>query len=79
MTQFMDVLATGVDDGTVMAILLFYWYSLCCMSQAIGQSWDVFIHRNRKKLMENEDRIEHSTKHFTLPEHSHEAHVFLVH
>ena len=29
--------------------------------------------------MESEDRREHLTKHFTLPEHSHEAHVFLVH
>jgi hypothetical protein len=29
--------------------------------------------------MESEDRREHLKKHFTLPEHSPEGHVFLVH
>ena len=46
--DFLVLWERGRDDGRVMVILLFYWFSLCCRSQVIGPSWDVFIHRNRK-------------------------------
>ena len=53
--HFLVLWARGVDAGIVKVILFFDWFSLCCRSQAIGQSWDVLIHRTRKWLREIED------------------------
>ena len=35
-------------NGIVKVILLFYWFSLWCRNQVIGQSWDLFIHRETR-------------------------------
>ena len=36
--HFLVLRARDVDAGIVRVILLFYWFSLCCRSRAIGQS-----------------------------------------
>ena len=55
--HFLVLRARDVDAGIVRVILLFYWFSLCCRSRAIGQSWDVVIHRTRRRLTGREDRV----------------------
>ena len=58
--HFLVLWERDVDAGIVRVILLFYWFSLCCRSMcAIGQSWDVVIHRTRRRLTGREDRVVH--------------------
>ena len=55
--HFLVLRARDVDAGIVRVILLFYWFSPCCRSRAIGQSLKVVIHRTRRRLTGREDRV----------------------
>ena len=74
--NFLVLWARGVDAGTVKGVILLFISFSKCRNHLIGQSWGVFIHRNRKWLS---GRKRTFRKHFTLPEHSPEGQVFLVH
>jgi hypothetical protein len=76
--HFLVFRARDVDAGIVRVILLFYWFSLCCRSRAIGQSLKVVVHRTRRRLTGREDRVVH-LENTLLSNGSSEAHVFMVH
>ena len=76
--HFLVLRARDVDAGIVKVILLFYWFSLCCRSRAIGQSLEVVIHRTRRRQTGREDRVVHLENSLLSVGWS-EADVFMVH
>ena len=79
--NFLVLWARGVDAGTVKGVILLFISFSKCRNHLIGQSWGVFIHRNRKWLSGSEDRrgrLESTKQFLNSPEHSPEGHGYLV-